>query len=229
MLLSHNGRMSGTSGNAGQGHSARESYHPLVIVLAAVCAGIAVDRWADAPMTVWLAVGGVGWAVWITLWRRGFDRAASVVLLAAVAAGGGAWHHLRWSVFPRDHIAWYASYDRQPVCIEAVALGSPRRVPAPPWDPMRIIPTGDRSRLDVRATAIRDGDRWLAVTGKVGLSVEGHLLGVKAGEPTKPIMPPTMISPNPELLPLRPPGNGAGKSMEPSTCPIGTIAKSPLA
>ena len=47
---------------------------------------------------------------------------------------------------------------------------------------MRIIPTGDRSRLDVRATAIRDGDRWLPVTGKVGLSVEGHLLGVRAGD-----------------------------------------------
>ena len=174
--------MSGTPENARQGHPAVESYHPLVIVLAAVCAGIAVDRWAGVPMTVWLAVGGAGWAVWITLWRRGFDRAASVVLLAAVAAGGGAWHHVRWSVFPRDHIAWYASYDRQPVCIEAVALTCPRRVPAPPWDPMRIIPTGDRSRLDVRATAIRDGDRWLPVTGKVGLSVEGHLLGVRGGD-----------------------------------------------
>ena len=174
--------MSGTSENAGRGHSARENYHPLVIVLAAVCAGIAVDRWATVPITVWLAAAGVGWVFWISLWRRGSLPAASVVLLAAVAASGGAWHHFRWSLFPRDHIACCASYQSQPVCIEAVALSCPRRVPAPPWDPMRIIPTGDRSRLDVRATAIRDGDRWLAVTGKVGLSVEGHLLGVRAGD-----------------------------------------------
>ena len=130
----------------------------------------------------WLGVGGISWVVWLAIWRRGSHQLASVVLLAAVAASAGAWHHLRWSVFPRNHIAWYANYHRQPVCIEAVALACPRRVPAPPWDPMRIIPTGDRSRLDVRATAIRDVDRWLPVTGKVGISVEGHLLDVEAGD-----------------------------------------------
>jgi hypothetical protein len=144
--------------------------------------GIAVDRWADLPISAWLLLGGVGWAIWITLWRRDFHQAASVVLLVAVAASAGAWHHLRWSVFPRAHIGWYARHESQPVCIEAVALAGPRRVPAPPADPMRIIPTQDKCRLDVRATAIRDGDRWLPVTGKVGLSVEGHLLGIRAGD-----------------------------------------------
>ncbi len=190
--------MSGNSQSAGSGRPPDETYHPLLIVLAAVSAGIAIDRWTSVPVAAWLVASGLGWAVWIVCWRAGRYRAASVVLLVVVAACGGAWHHLSWSVFPRDHIAWHATYHGQPVSIQAIALGSPRRVPAPPWNPMRIIPTGERTRLELRATAIRDGQEWLPVSGKIALSVEGHLLGVRAGDRLQVFA---------NLSRVRPPGN----------------------
>jgi competence protein ComEC len=157
-------------------------YQPLVIVLAAVAAGIVVDRVMHVPVGVWWSLAAAGWAAWLVLWRRRFDAAAGLVLLLAPAAAGGAWHHLCWSMFGRDELGCFARRAAQPVCLEATACGGPRRVPAPPPDPMRAIPTGDRTRLEVDVTAIRDGAAWRPASGRTAVWIEGHLLGVHAGD-----------------------------------------------
>jgi len=157
-------------------------YQPLVIVLVAVCAGIVADRTWGVPVGVWSGVAGATWVGWATLWQRGSDRTAGLVLLASVAACGGLWHHVQWSLFIRDDLGCYARRERQPVCVEAIALSGPRRVPAPEFNPMRIIPAFDHTRVELEVTAIRDRARWRPAAGRVRLTVDGHLLGVRAGD-----------------------------------------------
>ncbi len=157
-------------------------YQPLVIVLVAVCAGIVADRAWGAPVEAWSAVAVAAWVAWAVLrWGR-WDRAAGLVLLASVAACGGLWHHVRWNLFEANDLGFYCRPGRQPVGIEAIALGEPERVPAPPFDPMRIVPEFDRSRLEVKVAAVRDGTRWRPASGRARLTVDGHLLGVRAGD-----------------------------------------------
>ncbi|MHC4403557.1 MAG: ComEC/Rec2 family competence protein [Planctomycetota bacterium] len=157
-------------------------YQPLVIVLVAVCAGIAADRLWGPSVGAWWAVAASAWLVWILLWQLAWDRSAGVVLLTAAAACGGAWHHLRWQWFPGDELGRYAHTLAQPACVEVVALKGPRRRPAPAPDPMRMIPAGDRTEVEVAVRAVRDAARWRPARGRAKLTVDGHLLGVEAGD-----------------------------------------------
>ena len=160
-------------------------YQPLVIVLVAVCAGIVADRLLGLPVAIWWTSCGIAWGLWIVFRRQGRDRVAAVVLLVSVAACAGAWHHLRWFRFRDDDLGSYTQLAPRPACVEAVVLKGPRRIPAPEFDPMRIIPVGDRTRLEVQISAIRDGTDWRKATGQSSLTVDGHLLGVRAGDRLK--------------------------------------------
>jgi competence protein ComEC len=55
-------------------------------------------------------------------------------------------------------------------------------LPAPAFNPLRAIPVGDRERLEVDITAIRAGRTWRPAAGRSTLLVDGHLLGVDAGD-----------------------------------------------
>jgi competence protein ComEC len=157
-------------------------YQPLVIVAAAVCAGIVADRCIALSAAVWWTASIAAWALWLVLWRRRWDRRAAVILLVAVMACAGAWHHLRWHVFEQDDLGFFAQPAAQPVCIQAVARTGPRRQPAPRHNPMRIIPAGDRTRLEVDLLGIRNRAGWQPASGRARLLVDGHLLGVHAGD-----------------------------------------------
>ncbi|NQT15730.1 MAG: ComEC/Rec2 family competence protein [Planctomycetes bacterium] len=158
------------------------SYQPLVIVLVAVCAGTGVDRAWGLPLAVWSTLAGTTWAAWGLLWQGGRDRTAAVVLLVSVAACGGLWNHLRWNVFAHDDLARYTQRRTQPACVEVVATKGARRLPAPDYSPMRIIPPLDRTRVEVRVVGIRDRAVWRPASGRARLTVDGHLLGVRAGD-----------------------------------------------
>jgi len=178
------GRMSGAPAPAANAKRTRSPprYYPLVITAAAACAGIVADRHAGLPLGVWLAAAVAAWIAWLALWRRGWDRAAGAVLLAAVAGWGGAWHHGRWSLFAEDDLGFYAREEQEPACVEAMALDTARRLPAPRPDPMRAIPAGDRTMLELAVLAVRDGADWQPASGRARLLVDGHLLGVHAGD-----------------------------------------------
>ncbi len=158
------------------------NYHPLVIVLAAACLGIVADRFLPMPAPVWWSAAIVCWVVWAVLWRRHWRVTSSSMLLLSVAGGFGAWHHVQWWMFPANDLASFVREDSQPVAVRAIAVTAPKRIPAPPLNPMRAIPTGDRSQLEVRVTAIRDKRLWRPAAGLAMLSVDGHLLGVHAGD-----------------------------------------------
>jgi competence protein ComEC len=157
-------------------------YQPLVVVLAAVCAGIVADRQANVPMTVWLVGGFAALGVWFVLWSRRYDRLAVVAVLTGVAAVGGCWHHCYWHFFRADEIGRYAHESPTPVCVEGIATAAPRRIPPPRFDPLRPPEPNDQSRLVIRAAGIRVGEEWKSASGNALVLVQGDLLGIHAGD-----------------------------------------------
>jgi competence protein ComEC len=153
-----------------------------VVVFVALATGVMIDRAWPAPGLAWLAAAGGSLLCWFALWSVACDRAAAVVLLLAVACVGGARHHQRWHVYGADELGRSATNVPRPVCLQAVALNSPRRIAAPPENPLRTRPTGERSRLLVRVTQTRHGQVWRAASGTAELCVDGHLLGIRAGD-----------------------------------------------
>ena len=174
--------MSDASKGTAESSPSEVRYQPLVIALAAGLAGIVADRWLGWPVAVWSTAAVAAWILWLVLWRREREQAAAVVLLVSVAASGAAWHHLQWSLFADDDLGCYARADPGPACVEAVAIKGPRRAPAPPPDPMRLIPRGDQTRLELEVRRVRHRAGWLPASGRARLTVDGHLLGVHAGD-----------------------------------------------
>ncbi|HEV3415694.1 MAG TPA: ComEC/Rec2 family competence protein [Pirellulales bacterium] len=157
-------------------------YQPLVVVLAGVCAGIVADRQMNLPLAAWLIAGAVAWAAWLALRKFGRDTLAAVVLVGSLVAFGGAWHHAYWHLYPVNEIGRYARESPAPICIEAIAASGPRRVPPPPYDPLRPPEQDDVTRLPIRVATIRIDDRLEPASGNALLVVEGDLLGVHAGD-----------------------------------------------
>ncbi|HET6880172.1 MAG TPA: ComEC/Rec2 family competence protein [Pirellulales bacterium] len=157
-------------------------YQPLTLIVAAVAGGIAFDRYSPVSVRGWLAVGFLAWGTWY--FAREFRRLSlgTVLLTVSLAALGGAWHHLRWNAFPVDEIGVYADEVARPVALEAVAMGSPRKVPARPSDPLSAIPRRDRSRFPVQIVAVRDGDFWKPASGNAQVWVDGILDGLARGD-----------------------------------------------
>jgi len=81
-----------------------------------------------------------------------------------------------------DDLGCFARATTQPVCVEALVEKGPGRLPAVGYDPMRIIPQGDRTRLELRLEKIRDGADWQSVRGRSTLWVDGHVLDVRSGD-----------------------------------------------
>ena len=156
-------------------------YHPLVIVLAAVAAGIVADRYRPLPLAAWWTMATMAGGAWVLLWRRGRRMLAAFTLLAAVAATAGAWHHCRWYLMAADDLGLAARTKAEPVAVKVVALQNPRRMPSPP-----IAPCGSRAARTKYACRCK---RVPCVTGHTGgrpraaaLEVEGVPADVRAGD-----------------------------------------------
>ncbi len=162
-------------------------YHPLVLVLAAICAGVLLDRGVSGTggangVGVWLTLGVIACGGWFVCHRQGRDQLASLALLAAVACISGAWHHVRWYLFAADEIALVARAEMEPVCLEVVAQHAPRFLPPPKFDPLNPMVRGAQSRFTARVTALRDGVEWQPASGNITVRVDGHVLSVSAGD-----------------------------------------------
>jgi competence protein ComEC len=154
----------------------------LVIALAAASVGIVFDRYFSLGIGLWVTGVVVSLPSWWLAHRRGCDRWASAVLLLAIAGTAGAWHHCRWSCFPANDIGNFAPTKAEPVCLEAIVLCAPRELPAPPPDPMQSRSSESCFRLEVAATAIRDGSQWKSVSGNAEMLVQGAAPEVQAGD-----------------------------------------------
>ena len=211
--------MSAYSPHRAEARPRRASYQPLVIVLAAVCAGIMADRFRPLPWGVWWLVAVAAWSGWLILWRRGRWQIASGAILLAAAASGAAWHHGCWHLFRADDLGCFARAEAQPVCIEARALKTPRLIAPADAGPMSPVRSGSRVHLDIELLALRNGAEWRPVSGRSQLSVEGLLPGVEAGDRLQVFG--KLIAPRPRITPANStrPNNCAGSACSVSSAP----------
>jgi competence protein ComEC len=165
--------------------SPKPRYQPLVIVLAAASAGIALDRFYPLGVWLWMAVAGTSMFFWWRLWRRDRSRCASLVILFAMAATAGAWHHCRWNWYAADDLGNFTPQRAEPVCLEAVALAAPRESPPPPNDPMQPFGREPSFRLEIAAVAVRDCAVWKPISGRADLLVQGGMPNIQAGDRLK--------------------------------------------
>ena len=156
--------------------------HPLVVVLTAAAAGMVADRYRPLAVPVWCVVAAVALGLWFTLRRKRKNAPAAISLLVAVAGLAAAWHHDRWNIFGADDLGLFTTARQQPVCIEAVALQTPRAVPQPEFSPLRISRPGEEVRFEIELRAIRDGDQWRSASGRAGVAVDGPLPELAAGD-----------------------------------------------
>lgn len=157
-------------------------YQPLVIVLCGVVAGILVDRGYPLSCAAWWGGSAAALCLWFVLLVMHLPRVANAALLVGLGCLAGGWHHFHWNLFPAGDIATWASETPRPVAVRGVAITGSRRIPAPPFDPLVAFSSGDRTRIDLRPTEIRDGLTWVPCAGRATLVVEGHVLGVHAGD-----------------------------------------------
>jgi competence protein ComEC len=154
----------------------------MLLILGSMAAGITLDRFAAPPMMATLAAAMLALVGWQVARRCGRNSWANGSLLLAVLMLGAAWHHDYWHMFAANDIGFAASNEAQSAVIEAVVVRGPRRVPAPPTDPLRPMQVGERSRLELRVLAVRDGTSWRAASGNLFATVEGNVIGILPGD-----------------------------------------------
>ncbi|HEY2411931.1 MAG TPA: ComEC/Rec2 family competence protein [Pirellulaceae bacterium] len=157
-------------------------YSPLVLLVAAVAGGIATDRICATPTILWWLIGLVAISGWFSLWICRREELASGVLLISAAAVGATWHHANWHVYPANEISRMMQEQSRPCVVEAIAITSPRWVPAPVASALRTIPQGERSEFSVWVTAIRDGQTMRPASGWADLDVNGVIEEIRAGD-----------------------------------------------
>ncbi len=155
---------------------------PFVAGFLAVSLGICLDRVLDgSAVGAWLAAVG-GWTCWRLARNTSCRALAGSALLLALMMLGAAWHHWDWRLAAPDELGRQATTRPQPVCVEGTVIQETQYRQAPPPSPFRTIPTFDRSLVWVEFSRIRDGRHWQPASGIGRLMVQGHVLGIHAGD-----------------------------------------------
>jgi competence protein ComEC len=160
----------------------RGAHAPLIAVLAAVMAGIVLDRVVPLSIVAWWVAAVLAWLAWYASWRAGWTRASTLAILLSLLGAAAAWHHFRWSLYDRDEIGLSSPAESGPAAVEVVATSGARRIPAPPPNPLATLSTPERTRIDAAVLRIRDCADWQAVTGEVALLIDGQLRSIRPGD-----------------------------------------------
>jgi competence protein ComEC len=154
---------------------------PLVPVVAALSAGILVDRVADPLGTqAWLAIALCAGVVMLATARRRHINDAAV-LIALVGVGGG-WHHFRWSDVAADDLARRVGETPQPAWVRGIVretLGARHQSPGYGFgrtDAERMV-----TRLVLDVTAVSDGTSWHGASGRALVVITGDRTSILAG------------------------------------------------
>jgi competence protein ComEC len=157
-------------------------FAPLAPLVAALAAGIVVDRLAEPLQTkTWIAMTLV-FAAAAVLTARRLLLCAPLFLVAVFALGGG-WHHYRWFDVAPGELARSLGETPQPAWVRGIVqevLGSrhqARGYGVERGDPERVI-----TRFVVDIKAFCDGSAWHQATGRALVNVTGSCTGIQAGQ-----------------------------------------------
>lgn len=160
-------------------HHRRGPGSPLVPIALAVTAGILADRlFALAP---WFAfavflVAVAGW------WTFGRWNRTEIWLCAAAAVLGALHHHQYRGLFWPHDIGALAGEEPRLVRVRGILMDEPEILRGSTYDPLRSIAPTDRTRGELEATEVEDGDRWVLASGRLRLIVAGETAGIHAGD-----------------------------------------------
>ncbi|TWT39755.1 ComEC/Rec2 family competence protein [Blastopirellula retiformator] len=159
-----------------------ELNQPLVLIAAALCAGMVADRVCSFGLSSPLALMATALVAWVFCWRKRWEIAGSCCVLIAVAAFGARLHDAAWNRFAASDIAMSVTDVSQPLAIEGVALDYPTAIPATAHSPLQNFQQDGAVRLRLQISAIRDGRNWRPAVGRASLLVQAESLEVGAGE-----------------------------------------------
>ena len=154
---------------------------PLVPAALAYTGGVLLDRYAAVPIAVGL-LGTIGGLIgWLVARLKGRAHLPLVFLALAGAAFGAAFHHYRRDVYSADDVGEIATAEARPVEMRGWLDEEPIHTPERP-DPLRSIDAGESTATVLRAAALRRGDDWMEISGRVHLMIAGPALDVHAGD-----------------------------------------------
>lgn len=168
--------------NDAAGYRDTPRYRPLLIVLVAASAGIIADSYLPLGILTWWTAVLATLGIWCLPAIRRHHRLAAVLIFLAVLAVAGAWHHCRWNLFDENDLGNYAGAKKQPIALEAIVLNAPRLLSSPEPGPMRMARTNLSYRFEISASAIRDTDKWMPISGRSILFVQGDPPAIEAGD-----------------------------------------------
>jgi competence protein ComEC len=154
---------------------------PLVPAALAYTAGIVLDRYAIVPFAASLLLMLGGMAGWLVACLRGRTRLPLAFLALAGAAFGAAYHHYRRDVYPDDDVGGAATAEARPVQMRGFLDEEPLHTPARA-DPLRSIGAGESTTTVLRVAALRQGNDWTTVSGRVHLMISGTALDLHVGD-----------------------------------------------
>ena len=155
---------------------------PALPVVLAFVLGIVVDANVSA-------VGWWGWAfsattivlAGLTKWLR-CSRLSTCCLLLAVAGVGAVRHHDVWFVGMPNDIGLFAQEEPRPARVIGTIAERPQLIRELDEESSRPWASRERTVLVIECRQLREGDRWLDVTGGVRVDVSDLAIGLQVGD-----------------------------------------------
>ena len=157
----------------------RGQFPPMAAMAMALAAGIAADRIAEPWgssfwSTLALALAGA------TMLTRRRWKGGWVMLLLAVTAIGGTWHHRQWSDREADDLSRSAVVVPTVAWLRGLILTGPEHRQGQ----LELERPNDQgfTRFAMRITARSDGDTWYPASGQAEVTVGGDRSDLEAGD-----------------------------------------------
>lgn len=168
-------------------------YHPLVLCLLAMMAGILLDRQLAWPPGLYLGIVGLSIGVWwccfLSSPKAGLHRGknlsaiSSSGLLIGILSLSAAWHHARWHWFAEDDIGLTVADSGQPICLTGRVIAEPRwQIPGDSQDGFNYRQEDAFTRLVIQAQQLRDQTQWRDLSGRLDVIAPGRLTDIRAGD-----------------------------------------------
>ncbi len=150
---------------------------PMITIAVAAAMGILVDRSFAMPLAVWVLLAI--FAFWRFTRSAGLIRWMWLLLLITAALGlRSQWDEQRYRTASLLRIA---GEDPQPAIVEAVVTSLIQRRPKPPY--AHGGPDSPwQTRFDVEVESIRDGQRWVAASGRLAVTIDEEASGLRSGD-----------------------------------------------
>jgi competence protein ComEC len=164
--------------------STKTSYQPLPPIFVAAIAGILTDRLLEPPVILWTLLCFIFLITWFIVRKN-------PLILVAVFAFFGFWHHDHWSRFAENDIGCYVASDTeerqspvpsQPAALIGTVGEMPRFYPKPPHQSGQIFETSAKTVFTFHAQQLRDGNDWIPVSGNVLTTIYDDCRNLNVGD-----------------------------------------------